>query len=306
MTFLEELRAVRETPAAAWHQFVLDYRPDDNSFYFFVEGRLDVSFYVTSFERLYGDGVVVHGYRCGGKNGVLDARRKVRNPQVDYLHCLFFVDKDLSDILGEPNPSSEDTFCTDTYSIENYFVTKTALSVVWNQLWGLNDNHPHWPTVQQQFTDTLSRFHRIMAPLMAWIVISRQNAKRLNLNNVELAQLLEFDDDLMPRRRPGSTRQLESSTGCSLEGKTIELLRECRRLRNIEPKKFLRGKFELWFFAKFIRSVFEFGRTWQHKPSGEVSPTSTPEGIAITLCGKLPIPTTLQDFLIRQANQVMQ
>lgn len=164
MSFLDELRAARAAAAPAWLQFTRAYKADRPAHYLFLEGRLDVPFYISAIRSVFGGESQILSFSCGGKSGVLETRGKVRKSHPGCHRCLFFVDKDLSDLLGETDVSASDTFSTDTYSVENYFVSEEALQVVWTEIWGLSHQDPGWERARRAFLAALRQFHRQITP----------------------------------------------------------------------------------------------------------------------------------------------
>jgi hypothetical protein len=297
MTFLDDLSRAAQSSTSVWHQFVLAHDPERNDWYLFVEGKLDVPFYTAALRpSLAGDCQVVE-FQCGGRNGVIAARREVRRSHPDCCRCLFFVDKDFSDILFEPTPQADDVFCTDVYSIENYLVSQEALDVVWCQLWSLATTDPRREVVAQRFGESLAQFYRVILPITAWIVSARRQGLRPNLNNINLADVIAFSDGL-PRRRAAAIATLERVTSCAHRPDIATLLGEARQLSKREPKTVVRGKFELWFFARFLEFAFQALRiSANDSPDGSIQ--RQPESIARALTGKISLPMSLVSFATR-------
>ena len=296
MSFLDDLRAAREAPSSAWLQFTLAYKADRPAYYLFIEGRLDITFYSSAMRSVFGAEYEFETFNCGGKPGVIQVREKVRQrPHHSRLRCLFFVDKDLSDFLGEPDFTDPNSFSTDTYSIENYFVNEEALGIIWNEIWGLAYQDTRWEHAKKGFLAALRRFHREITPMMAWIVLARRAGQNLYLDNIRLQRLIRMSDDLTPRQKSQSMKEVQSSSRCTFSPPLLSLLHQARELKRHDPKSFVRGKFELWFFSKFITALQEEIQQSTRKPSGAIHPTSN--GLAIALCGKLSIPRKLREFL---------
>jgi Protein of unknown function (DUF4435) len=118
MSFLDELVSATQGPTSAWHEFVLIHRKEAEAYYVFLEGDLDVPFYISALRLVLGDSTQVRELRCGGREGVLDAQANVRRTHPHCTRCLFFIDKDLQDFLGGFATTQDDLYCTDWYSIE--------------------------------------------------------------------------------------------------------------------------------------------------------------------------------------------
>jgi len=295
MSFLDNLIAAQESPVAAWLQFALTYKAGSSAYYAFLEGRLDIPFYRSAMRSVFGAECQVVEFRCGGKDGVIVIRGQVRKSHPECKRCIFFVDKDLGDVLGETSPSDADTFSTDVYSIENYFVSEEALGVIWNEIWGLSYNDYRWEPTRKQFRDAHMRFCKAITPLMSWIILARRVGDKPNLNNLHLHRIISFDDNLIPSRKTNSKNEVQNSSGCKFSPTLCDLLHQARQLKALAPKSLVRGKFELWFFTKFLEGLQKAARTVGPKPGTAIP--SSPESLAIILCGKVTVPVNLRRFL---------
>src|SRR5205823_5790279 len=118
MSFAELLKQSRSTPVAVLHKFLTNYDPTSTRTHVFVEGVPDLAFY-----RAYLDQYVASDtlkmYNCEGKIRVYETYRKIIDRFPECRRVVFFVDKDLDDITGEPWPVDPRIYVTDVYSIEN-------------------------------------------------------------------------------------------------------------------------------------------------------------------------------------------
>jgi hypothetical protein len=175
-------------------------------------------------------------------------------------------------------------------------VTTEALQVVWNQIWSLSLGDQRWVLIKQQFESSLKRFHEKILPLMAWILLAKRLGLRPNVNNLRLQRFLEMDDDLDPSSIKEAMVTVRTDCSCPLNAPLRTWIQQIRRFRLNHPKKYVRGKFELWFFCRFLNLVFQGLRRGDgERPSGSIQ--ITPQSISIALAGKLPIPVTLRQFL---------
>ena len=54
-------------------------------------------------------------------------------------------------------------------------------------------------------------------------------------------------------RRPGAFRNIRRQCGAAATGaEWIDVRKVCKELQRTDPKEYVRGKFELWFFVKFV------------------------------------------------------
>ncbi len=261
MLFVDGLRHERESATSAYHQFLLRDSKFPGNIHAFFEGQDDLSFYMNFLHKFTSDTNYIHVYKCGNKRGVYETYSKIM-----YLNRqgipLFFVDKDLSDIMEEEWEEAPNIYITDYYSIENYLVTEDMLSRVWTELFHfiniiLDFNEIH----QKKFREELERFYQFVLPITAWIVYLRRRGKRPNVNNINFSTLFKFSDNLNLEKcekleQVGEVKLLEEICGeetpDSWQEDSQYVIRE---LAALMPKTYIRGKLEMCFFVKFIEKL---------------------------------------------------
>src|SRR5882672_6397787 len=134
MSFVEELRKSREGRTTALHEFWTNFDPKQPRFHAFFEGHADIVFYKPLIQRHTEAHGRLFTYRCEGKSLVYDAFKAITGRHPNCRGVLFFVDKDIDDIIGEPWPTDPRIYVTDVYSIENYLVCREALRRVIDDL----------------------------------------------------------------------------------------------------------------------------------------------------------------------------
>lgn len=296
MSYVDDLRAAAQNPTAAWHQFTLLYKPAARAIFLFVEGELDVPFYVSAAKQIFGDGTPIHDLRCGGRDGVLDAWARVHKTHPSATQCLFLIDKDFTDFLARPTPVSDDLFCTSCYSVENYATGEEALRIIWTHCWLLPSADARYDVVLEHFRRVREAFYRKMTPLMAWIVAAKHSGMRPNVNNIRLSKLIEISRELRVRLLPNAYHTLRKATNCDFAPCVGFLRATVRRFDRTVPQTFIRGKFDMDFFAIFLRHTYEMLKlTTKPLPDGSVQ--LTPQSIMIALAGKIALPSDLRCFL---------
>jgi hypothetical protein len=302
MSFLDELRQQRESPATAFHLFLLQYPKSINGIHSFFEGQEDCSFYSGFLLRFISDQKYFHIYKCGSKNGVYETHGKITHLGKPQIITLFFVDKDFSDILDENYEKSENIFVTDYYSIENYLVDEQMLRRIWDELFHLRNIALSFETIVERFRQELKRFYDLFLPITAWIIHSRRNQNRPNVNNVKLAQICSLDDDLTLQCAEFDESMKAMERMCGVETSadfSMMISTIITDLISLEPKKYIRGKFELWFFVKFIEKIEEVLRKSILDRGGSLRvSTKIGESNAVEILGpRARIPSSLETFL---------
>jgi hypothetical protein len=258
MSFLDELRETRETASSAYHLFLLDYSKDPKAVYVFLEGRDDSSFYTAFLRKFASDFVALHIYRCGNKMGVYEAYDKVSRRSTHSGITLFFVDKDLSDILAEDYTRAPDIYVTDYYSVENYVVSENMLWRVWEDFYYVKEARVDFRIVAKKFREELTNFYDFIRPIMVWIVYCRRNGVSPTLNNINLSSICIVDEDCAVKSLEGLDLINELEQRCRVntpEGYATACEKISSELLVLESKMYVRGKFELWFFVKFLERL---------------------------------------------------
>ncbi|MDE2859561.1 MAG: DUF4435 domain-containing protein [Chloroflexota bacterium] len=261
MSFLDLLRESTHTRATAFKQFL--HRQEENSLHIFFEGPNDPSFYSSFIDPFRDRFCGLHFYDCGKKCHVYDTRKRILQRQkqrksVNSMICLYFVDKDLSDIFDEW-PHESDVHVTDYYAIENYLVTSEMLETVWNEMIIFSGSEkPDFGPVRAKFEMELESFYQFMRQVMVWVIHHRRNDSSPNFRRIKLDKLLAFNDDLeltclLDGGEACLVDFLDSSTSLSTDCDSFHS--EETLIQNMHPKAYIVGKFELWFFREFIKSL---------------------------------------------------
>jgi hypothetical protein len=259
MSFTDLLRKARSSRIAMFHKFLTNYDPNSKRVYAFVEGDADEAFYRGQIQKYVLDQRLVYTYNCEGKSGVADAYTDIVRKYPNCERVLFFLDKDVDDIVGVRWPSDPRIFVTDCYSIENYVVDKQALSRYFKDYVKIRKIEVDVDTVLEQFEADLAYFHKMMLPVMAWIVIMRRNRCRVNLQDIDPGELFRVTDDGSSRKpRRFAIAYLTRVTQATAPSPTWAHLRvTCKELKRLPAKTYVRGKFEAWWFAEFGRRILE-------------------------------------------------
>lgn len=219
-------------------------------------------------------------YRCRSKADVYNAFSRIKSEGFKKERVLFFVDKDLSDFLIETWPVDSNIFVTRWYSIENYIVNAKMVEKISRQIIHVYDEKK-LDAIRKIFDQQYSQFVREMSHVMSWILLARQLQLRPNLQNISLNNLYVIDSSFRFSRRTGITiqsliRYLQRSTQCNIPSTQLKQRARLRKMLvdGSEPKKFIRGKFDLWFLVSFLEII---KRTYtQTRRSGEQKPGNLP------------------------------
>lgn len=260
MSFIEILRSSRSKPATVIHRFLTNYDPNDpRRVYAFVEGDPDQAFYRSHIRQHVATSSNIFIYNCNGKSHVYDACANVTNRYPACRRVLFFVDKDVDDIIGKQWPSDPRIFTTECYSIENYLVTAATLRRYIADYVKIRKIDLSLEKVEEEFNRQLNEFYRLILPIMSWIIVMRRAGHKTILNDVDCGELFLICDQ--GTRKRSQVKALSYLTRVTQTTPQRNIWREMRRtfwaLKKISPDRYARGKFAAWWFIQFIKRMLE-------------------------------------------------
>lgn len=256
MNFADKLRMERNTRPSVWIQFTNQYKGGTSDIYLFFEGKDDPSFYLPLLRNKYNGTGSLRPFQCNGKSTVLSLIPRISAHIDKQWRALFFVDKDIDDLLGTPTAGSHNLFVTQHYSIENYLVTEEMLDAVWQEILHLPLSDTRLDLIKKKYLEQYERFLRVSRVIMAWVMWARMGGLEPALKNINLSKSISIDDNFDLAISSYLLREIHDASGCSAPHPNIFSLRKyLERLRSLEPKHYIRGKFELWFFVTFFQKA---------------------------------------------------
>jgi hypothetical protein len=115
--------------------------------------------------------------------------------------------------------------------------------------------------VLRLFDAQLSKFHQYMLPIMAHIIAWQRRGERLLLENIRMKDLFEIDSGVLRKRQTPGKCRTQSAYLCKKLKLTRQGLMKSYKIATQdlkackEPKRYVRGKYELWFLVSFSESV---------------------------------------------------
>lgn len=262
MSLIAEHRRARNNKALiVFHEFKARYKRNDKTIYGFVEGKEDPSYYRGFIENNIPEDWLVELWPTGGQDFVLEIFSKLDWRKYKKKHILFFIDRDLSDLLDQNLPSSENIYITDDYSIENSIVSDSTCNRVLREICGLKDlKHNDYNAIIEVFNDQLERFKLELIPVMASILLWQKSNIRACYNDIQMRHLFSIKNGILEvKTRPNGNEDIiiythtQCNTGmCDISSlnvisdKFVSELLYCR---------FTRGKYLLWFLVEFCLSI---------------------------------------------------
>jgi hypothetical protein len=300
VSLIELLRQARASTISVIHEFRLYHDPGELQVHAFVEGQADKCFYAQFIRPRLAPNAQLHIYDCHGKAKVMDAMRRLKADYPDARIPLFFVDKDLDELLG-PHPSSDSLFVTDVYSIENYIDNWAIVQWLEENLHTTGVRFKY-EIIVRLLIQRCESFQRSLLPVMAWVLSHRRCESRPNLGDIDLSQVFTLNANGFMRRRD-TTAALIKYLDRVAQVKTSETIlsefRSCAQLlKRLEPKVWVRGKFLVWFWVQFVREM-ERALMALAKEEGKAKARTQIDasGFVGHLVPKIREPATLTSFL---------
>lgn len=301
---VEALRNERNGRTVPITQFYGDYKKNDTKIcYAFVEGKDDPSYYrgIISYKLKENCSVIL--YPSGGKEVVANTYKQLDWRTYSKNRVVFFMDKDLSDIVSDPNIINENNvYITDKYSIENDIVCGETLNAVMRDLLGFS------ATPKEEIDKTImlfenqkAHFVELLTPLMANIILWKNHRiSPANYRNVKIDQIVRVHNGevslIHEQRQTIELFYKQSNVDFIIydELKTNSMVEEIQR-KGL-PDAIIRGKYIAVFFIAFCNSIYRdcgcVGVTKTH--SGR---TLNPKDIMETIAPRSRAPKSLHDFL---------
>jgi len=222
-----------------------------------VEGDADEAFYRAQIQKYVTDSRKIYLYNCEGKKGVCEAYSDVIKRYPNCERTLFFLDKDIDDIVSAPWPADPRIFVTECYSIENYVVRRESLGRYFNDFVKIRRVDVDVDTVLTHFDEGLEDFHRLMLPVMAWIVVMKRAGHKVHLHDLNPGALFDVNDDGTFRKPKRCAISYLAKVTQTTAGVPIwKLLKiTSSELKRLPAKAYVRGKFEAWWFIEFARCI---------------------------------------------------
>lgn len=292
--FVKYLAEQARSGVAALHEYRLVYSDDQSQAHIFVEGEEDALFYLAEI-RARCDGRDVNLYICGGKNGVILARESIKTGGYNYDECLFFVDRDFDDFTENQVYIDESTYLTDFYSIENDIVSGESLEVFLLDICGLSKARGSYGTLCDDLEREAADFAAAIRPIMAWVLAMRAGGWKPNLNNANLAKVFKYEDGKWSRSPDGFYNFMKDTVRETERVNLFSIRPMLKEFSRVSHKNWIRGKYELWFFERFLLNVLSNG--FGGGKATKIPTALREHRLMEVLCGRIAPPRSLVEFL---------
>jgi hypothetical protein len=260
MDIVEEAKAEMESGIVAYMEFSLDFNKEKKIIYCFYEGYEDRSFYSHRVKNYFTD-YKYFDYISIGKGNLVKVNQLIENhSQYKSSTIGFFVDKDFESIIPNKN-----IFTTQTYSIENLFVSsETFCSILLNEF-AISHRHDDYMICQKIFSDLKLDFLHKSLLLNAWLScqtdlrIEKGLNTRLNIDNT-IKVLLDktVKSDLTGINFPEQLTSKENIENLFSTAEKISdeiLHNKIHEFSKINLEMYTRGKFLIKFLTCFLNRL---------------------------------------------------
>lgn len=247
----ELLKIAENSPAVAFHRFVLLCNGRENDLFCFFEGR-DSQYYCNRIRTITNRNY--HPISCGSKHTVLDTYKQLSNGSIydKYLKA-FFVDRDF-----DPPIQNDNLYETPCYSIENFYVNEECLSEILKNEFGLTEANPEYIQIIDMFKANLTNHNQSTVLFNAWYAALKERKFRENLKTtgVTLDDNLPEDFICLKIGSISSKYDLEKIKETfpnAIEVSEAEVLSKKDEFLSGATSDKLRGKYQFAFFIEFLR-----------------------------------------------------
>ncbi len=304
MSMLNVHAAALNSKIASHHEFLARFSKTKKVVYAFVEGEEDPCFYRGFIDQFLPDDWEVELWPAGNRDQVFRIHRDIDWRSFPKKRVCFFVDRDLSNLIPEKLPSDTNIYVTDKYSIENSIVSRRTCRRILTEVFGFaNVSHSEMDRVCDQFETELEAFLVAMIPVMAQILFWRRAAANANLNNIKINKMFSVKDgsvvDRSTKAESSRTKYIYRSAGITFDP-AVDIAPTVAEFGKASTyRKFVRGKYVLWFLVEFCKSVHMsatlFFAACAKPPKMKVSISAAN---AVTIIGnRARVPNSLRTFL---------
>ena len=229
-----------------FHKYLLS--KNKNILICFVEGINDSDYYLGKINTLCGEEFEI--IECSSKANVLSVYEEIQKRGFPINDLAFFIDRDFDEPLN-----NSDIFETDVYSIENYYCSKQAFTRILKYEFKISDDEPYWDKLMSFYDVQFKQFHKATEELNAFCSIlhkkSLHSVYKINLEE-SFPQSWAITDinhsiDTLLAQFNISEKEISKE----------EVIIELSNLRNNDPFKVFRGKYELSFLFKILFFLVE-------------------------------------------------
>lgn len=248
----ELLNKAKETPAVAYHTFVMLQKDNKNDLFCFFEGNDSGYYYPRLKEYFKGKH---HPIKCGNKKGVLETYELVKR-NYSNIKTSFFIDNDFDDRVN--NCEIYETPC---YSIENFYTSKEFVSDVLKNEFYLSEVEDTYKKSMDLFEANQKEYHSKSILFNSWYASMKEKANKISSSTcvslncaipkefvlIKIGSISgEYDLTAIQNKFPDSLLVTQK-----------EVEDKIKWFKNQKMNKVFRGKYELEFIYAFFQFLID-------------------------------------------------
>ena len=265
MGILEYLNNAAKLPNVYYHKFIRSYKKESDDIYVFCEGDADLSYYCEQIERIAPDRMV-HKFPVECKNNVIQIWNYIDWQDYQKKRVLFFVDRDLSYWVNEPQEYDSNVYVTDGYSFENDAVSPHMFIKILEDVYGYSRcSLEEKNKILKIYSEKWRRFVDGSYDLMGCILYKYESTHEHSARNLEMHFFLDTgEEDIWKNTIKGMPR--EDYVRKQLKMDDVDLDEKLKDYKNRFINEYthysIRGKWCLEFMILLLEYIYLNGRTF--------------------------------------------
>lgn len=253
---IDRYRGARYSHKAVADRFDRTMTRKPEAYFLFFEGAHDQAYYLPMVRKFIKEDDEVYCFICDGKSGIRNAIDHAESRSITSTNVMFFADRDLDDYVGNTQPANNNCYITDFYSVESYMISLDVFKKACQNTLCIDADEAFVDAIHSAFDGMLRRLYRVLRPLMAWTIHHRSMGIKVNLNNVDMAALVDILPDLSLRRKSKAFAEFKKLTGVTEEAIDREAIRaRLRQLNSSDPRLYARGHYCMNVYLKWMDAL---------------------------------------------------
>lgn len=256
MSTVNNLRNARNAPSSHLTNLITmksNFQKQNIKTINFFEGIDDKLYYDIRFQSFLKN---YYNYELTGKETLLELKKLIKTQTHFNIKTLYYIDSDF-----DYNLNDENLYCTPVYSIENFYISKTALKKILKSKFNLCEfdceltnkaNYDDFFTIIDLYDKLKMEFLTAITPLMIWYY--HQNINKAKLYNFNY--ILDFVNFSLDTITPKYTfDNLKDLTPNYVEISEDQYNKYFSFFSTKNKEKFFRGKYLFDFFVEFLKKI---------------------------------------------------
>lgn len=305
MNMIEKHNLVRTKPNIYFHKFLDEYKQGEEKLYIICEGNEDLGYYGQIMRNMFPR-LSLKKMFVEGKNNVLLIHQYINWRIYSKNQILFFVDRDFSYWINEPQYMDTNIYLTDQYSFENDAVCSSAFVSSLEDLYGFaNATSDEIENIKRKYDECSSKFIENSKFIMAAMIISYLQTNMHYAKNIEINKVIKVETDNIWVNSVKGKNIIEYVYEKLLikDDVTSEINVLKSRFEKEKKHYSVRGKWAVAFFVKMMEYIIDNGQ--QFAPTLYIDDVKKPKRLCelhvekamAVLAPRICAPESLEEFV---------